>query len=155
LFKKYREVANKDWLRRAIRSVNETYDSLEIDPKDFSQESVEIQWEPIPLDRSDEASTRVAEDLQNAITSIEQDNGYAANSPGEREYVLSNLKSFQKTVTEKSEIYWLQIKTFALEPLGRVIKRFGAAAVGIAATAARESILAWLKTAFSKALDWL
>ncbi len=154
LFRKYNQLANKDWLRSAIRSVNETYDSLQVEPSDFSQDTIEIEWEPIPLDRSNEALIQATEQVQKAINSIEQDNGYAANAPGEREYVLSNLKAFQKAA-EQSEIYWLQIKTFALEPLARVIKRFGPAALGIAATAARESIVEWLKIAFSKALHWL
>jgi hypothetical protein len=155
LFRKYSQIANKDWLKSAIRSVNAAYDNLQVEPLDFSQDNFEIQWEPIPLDRSNEALIQATEEVQKAIKSIEQDNGYAANAPGEREFVLSNLKAFQRALTEHSEIYWLQIRTFALEPLGRVIKRFGGAAVGIAATAARESILEWLKTAFSKALDWL
>jgi hypothetical protein len=81
LFRKYNEVADLDWVRRAIRSVNETYNSLAIEPSDFAQDGIEIQWEPIPLDRSDGTLKRLTEDVQKAITSIEQDNGYAANAP--------------------------------------------------------------------------
>jgi hypothetical protein len=155
LFRKFNSLGNTEWLRRAIRSVNDTYDRLKIQYSDFSQDTIDVQWEPIPLNRSDPALAKAAQDLQNAITSIEQDNGYAANAPGEREYVLSSLKDFQKAIVERSEIYWLQVKTFALEPLARVVKRFGSAAVGIAASAARESIVDWLKTVFSKVVDWL
>jgi hypothetical protein len=155
LFGKFKELGDVAWLRSAIRKVNDTYDELQIEPADFDQDALDAPWEPIPIERSDQVLAEAMERVQDAIKSIEQDNGYAANAPGERQYVLANLKAFQNTIAEQLEIYWLQIKTFALEPLGRVITRFGAAAVGIAATAAKDAIIEWLKTAFSKAIDWL
>ena len=148
-------MGDRNWLQRALRSVDNAYEQLQITELDFDPDEMEIQWEPIPLDRSDGTLDRAIEAVGNVIEAIEQDNGYAANAGGEREYVLSNLKAFQRAVSEQAEIYWMQIKTFALTPLGKVITRFGSAAVGIAATAARDSILEWLKIAFSKALDWL
>jgi hypothetical protein len=74
LFRKYNQLANIDWLRRAIRSVNETYDSLSIEPTDFAQDNVEIQWEPIPLDRSNGVLAEATEEVQKAINLIEQHN---------------------------------------------------------------------------------
>ncbi len=155
LFRKFKQVGDRNWLQRALRSVDNAYEQLQITELDFDPDEMEIQWEPIPLDRSDGTLDRAIEAVGNVIEAIEQDNGYAANAGGEREYVLSNLKAFQRAVSEQAEIYWMQIKTFALTPLGKVITRFGSAAVGIAATAARDLILEWLKIAFSKALDWL
>lgn len=92
--------------------------------------------------------------MDQAIEKIESSNGYAAEVPGERQYVLESLKTASKTLKENAQIYWMQLKVFVLEPLSRVIKRFGNAAEGVAASAARDAIHDWLKTAFSKALDW-
>jgi hypothetical protein len=41
------------------------------------------------------------------------------------------------------------------DPLARVISRFGPAAVGVAASAAKAAMFDWLKKNFTKALDWM
>jgi len=135
--------------------VNKQYDELDITQDDFNNNLVEAQWEPIPLDRRDERLSGATEALDAAIGAIETDNGYAVHAVAEREYVLSNLRSASKALKEQTQIYWMQVKVFALEPLGRIIKRFGPAAVGMAALAARQAIFDWLKANFAKALDWL
>jgi hypothetical protein len=67
--------------------------------------------------------------------------------------VVSRLTAFSQALKEKSEVYWADVKANALEPLGRVVKRFGPAAVGVAAVAARNAITEWLKTNWSNFLD--
>jgi hypothetical protein len=153
-FQKYTQIRSMAWVRDAVRSVNETADRLAVEDTDFEPAILDQQWEPIPLDRNDEKLKEVTKALDDAISSIEADNGYAANVPAEREYVLTNLKDFRKAVKEKTELYWPQIKANALAPLGRVIKRFGPAAVGVAAVAARTAIIEWVKANWPKFLDW-
>jgi hypothetical protein len=156
LFRKLWMVGDKKaWLLSAVQKVNEQYDNLKMKAEDFAPFNVETEWEPIPLDRSDESLQSATEGVDAAIEAIEGDNGYAVHAPRERKYVLFNLKNFSKVLKEQSQIYWMQLRTFALEPLARVIKRFGPAATGVVASAAKAAILDWLKKNFAKALDWL
>jgi len=140
------------WLKSALVGVNDLYAKLGVKAEDFTAARQGTQWEPIPLERSDEKLRKASEALDEAVEKIEADNGYAVAAPGEREYVLTNLKHVAKILKEQSQVYWMQIKTFALEPLGRVIQRFGPSAVGVVARAARDALTDWLKETFS---DWL
>ncbi len=156
LFQKFKELnKNRDWLIEALSTVNKVANELKINAKDFQRASEEIEWEPIPVQKSDPRLREVEENLEAAIDGIEADNGYAVNAPGEREYVLTSLKEFRDLLKTKTEIYWPQVKTYAIDPLTRVIRRFGDATVGILATAARQSLIEWLKIHLPKAIGWL
>lgn len=134
-----------DWLQEAIGSISENYFRLKISKKDF--DSRESGWEPIPLDRPLDDKLEIAtKNIENTIEEIRADNGYAATSPDERNYVLDKLRSAHKRLSEDTQITWIYVKNFILEPLGVIIERFGAASVGIAANAARKAILEWLKS---------
>jgi hypothetical protein len=153
-FRKYSEIKSWSWLRSTIKAVNDSADRLNIEDADFEPAVVDTQWEPIPLDRADQKLQETTRALDDAIESIEGDNGYAANVPAEREYVLSKLKRTSSDLKEKTILYWPEVKANALEPLGRVIKRFGPAAVGVAALAARTAIIEWIKTNWPRFMDW-
>jgi hypothetical protein len=157
-FAKYKQAKNdKDWIIAALHSVNNTYDALKMTADDFelAQQEPELEWEPLPIDRADPKLQEVEEKLDEAIAAIQGDNGYAASVPGEREYVLSHLRSFSETLKNKAEVYGRQIKTDAIEPLTRVVKRFGDAVVGIAAASARAALFEWLKAHWPKLVAWL
>jgi hypothetical protein len=146
LFKRFKDIGSDvSWLLAALARVNERYVELGVRGADFDPATSEPQWEPIPLERDDAALQKAAESLDVAIAEIEGDNGYAVHAPGERDYVLTGLKAIRKVLSENVQIYWMQIDTFALKPLQLVISRFGSAAVGIAASAARAALVEWLK----------
>lgn len=155
VFKKFAVIATEEWLRRAILSVNEQYGTLDIQASDFDEVTNDQNWEPIPVDRSDPKLDAAIKAVDRAIESIESDNGYAATLPGEREYVLSGVKTVSRLLKQESQIFWMQLRTFAVDPLNRVIKRFGPAAVGLAARAAKDALFDWLKDHLHKVLDWL
>ena len=108
-----------------------------------------------PLDRSDAQLVDAAEAVEEAIAKIEADNGYAANVPGERDYVVQSLKSFSATLKESAQITGMQIKTFAIDPLNAVIRRFTGAGLELVAAAAKDAILSWLKVKFGTLVTWL
>ena len=107
------------------------------------------------MDRSDEELHNVTVKVDEAIAKIEADNGYAANVPGERDYVLQSLKSFSSTLKQSAQITVMQIKTFALDPLATVMKRFADNALGLFAGAAKDAIVTWLKSKFGTLITWL
>jgi hypothetical protein len=134
--------------------VNEHYTALSVSMDDFKEPPPSL-WEPLPLDRADEGLIAATEALDEAIEKIEMDNGYAANLPGERDYVLQSLKTFRTTLKESAQITGMQIKTFAIDPLNAVIQRFKGAALEIVAGAAKDDIVAWLKAKFGAIITWL
>jgi hypothetical protein len=142
-----------EWLRQSIIAVNNRAWQLSLSETDFQNE-VPDQWEPIPIDRSDPLFQKAERDVENALEEIESSNGYAATAPNERNYVVDQLSNFVRYLKNEGQIQWMQIKVFALEPLARVIERFGNAAVGLAANAAKQAILDWLKKCATKIFDW-
>jgi hypothetical protein len=154
VFRTFAQVRNWAWLVTALREVNEHYVALSIIPEDFKQ-AVPSLWEPLPLDRTDEGLIAATEAVDEAITKIEADNGYAANVPGERDYVLQSLKTFRTTLRESAQITGMQIKTFAIDPLNVVMKRFAENAVGVVAGAAKDAVVTWLKSKFGALIAWL
>jgi hypothetical protein len=119
-FRKFAEVNSWDWIRAAIKSVNDTYDKLKVAPEDFDIAATDSQWEPLPLDREDEKLKAATKAVDDAIKTIEGDNGYAAKVPAEREYVLTRLRAISAAFKERAQIAWPEIKANAIDPLGRV-----------------------------------
>jgi hypothetical protein len=152
VFRKYHGGGGNYWLIPALQQVNEAASNLDVTASDFAS-AVEAEWEPIPIDREDERLKIAADAVDQAIKEIEADNGYAVHAPAEREYVLTNLKSFRVALQERAEVYWTFVKTFGIDPLSQVVKRFGPAAVGVAAQAARAAVFDWLKANCAKLLS--
>lgn len=147
IFATYKQINSREWLQEAMKDVNGLYARFAFKPDDFENPPASL-WEPLPLDRSDEQLVEATAKIDEAIEKIEADNGYAANVPGERDFVLQSLKSFSKELKESAQITGMQIRTFALEPLALVAKRFTGAALELVAGAAKEALVNWLRTKF-------
>lgn len=145
---------NGSWLIEALRAVNDTYDQLGIKVSDFEPSEFDY-WEPLPIDREEPHLRSAIEKLDEAIEQVRADNGYSSTVPEERAYVLEKLSALSKRLKTEATISWMYLNEFGLKPLGQLTKRFGKAAVGLAAVAARDSLLAWLKAFGAKALDFL
>jgi hypothetical protein len=147
------------WLNKALGNIgiqltNAQSDAsaiIEIDERN-DQSSNEDLWEPIPLDRSDEQQRKAVEALDRIFEELRGDNGYASTNPEEKAFVQDKLSAVSKRLRDDVHISWMYLADFAFKPLGIVIKRFGSAAVGVAATAAREALISWLK---SKGISFL
>ena len=118
-----------------------------------SSTEIEDAWEPLPLDRQNPALAQAIEKIDELIQAITQDNGYAANEPDERNYILSALRSGAQALRDQTVIYRMQFMGFIWEPIQRIATRFGPSAIGVLADAAKESIKEWLKSAAKNFLD--
>jgi hypothetical protein len=145
----------KNWLKLALSEVNREYNRLGIEPEDFEASASEIEWEPIPLDRNEPSLQLTIDAVDETIKAVEADNGYAVHAPAEREYVTFNLAHVSKLLKEETQITWMQLKTFAIEPLQRIIQRFGPNALGLLATAAKAALHDWLKKNITHIIDFL
>lgn len=143
-FSKYALVTKaQDWLRSALFAVNNTYDRLEITPDDF--EDPDREWEPLPLDRNDPALQKAISALDDTIEQVRADNGYNAIVPEERNYVLDGLSAVSRRLKEAATISVPYLQKYALDPLAIIVRRFKDAALGIAAAAARQAVIEFLK----------
>ena len=89
-FAKYQLVnSSKEWLHRALGNINLEYTQLGLKEPDF--ETASHEWEPLPLDRADQNLQAVTSQLDETISQIHADNGYAATLPGERDMVVDSL----------------------------------------------------------------
>lgn len=141
------------WLKQALETVNSTYDELKISKRDF--ESKGDEWEPIPLERSDPQLARTIGAIDETVELLRGDNGYGGAAPEEKEYVIEGLSAVAKRLKEGSSVSVPYLRRYAIEPLQLLIRRFGGAMIGIAATGAREAIVEFVKQHAAKILTFL
>jgi hypothetical protein len=140
------------WLRSALAAVNKAYDDLGIEASDFEKET---EWEPIPLDRDSAELQTAIQKLDETIEDVRSNNGYAQAAPEERNFVLEKLSALSKKLKTEVSISWMWIEEFGIDPLNRVIRRFGPAVTGVIAQAAKDGLVVWIKTNSGKAIDYL
>lgn len=154
VFENYQRQRNRDaWLSEAVSTISSNWRTVAWSLPDAPNEP--DVWEPIPIDREDPAVKEAVSTVEAATEAIRADNGYAATHDEERRYVLDHLSSALKRLKEDTQIGWMYLKEFALDPLTMVIRRFGKAATGLAATEAQNALLRWLRERIGDILDSL
>jgi hypothetical protein len=137
--------------RRGIEGINkiddEEYGQIQasLNLNTATAEKAPSDWEPIPLNREEEKQKAAVEKLDEVIEELRGDNGYATSNPEEKVFVQDKLAAVSKRLKEDSHISWMYLREFVFAPLTILIKRFGGAAVGVAAVAAKEAFTSWLK----------
>ena len=97
-----------EWMRGALGKVNYQYYSLGLTPEDFAREAPD-EWAPVQIDPSEPVVQEAVQQLHEATTAIEQDNGYAATYPQERDHVVQDLKGgLEKLKSGAVSIGWLR-----------------------------------------------
>jgi hypothetical protein len=111
----------KGWLTTALIRVNETAFELGISSADFDGEPID-EWEPIAIDQGHATVKQAVERLQETTAAIEQDNGYAATYPQERDQVVHDLKGgLEKFKSDAVSVAWIRR---TVEALKRAAARF-------------------------------
>jgi hypothetical protein len=153
-YQRFFEAPDKSiWLRSAIRNLNDALRNHKITADDWNNPNLE--WAPLPVERANPKLQEAIEKLDDTIRAIDADNGYNATLPAEKEYVVENLKDAATKLKKDDTISYGYLKRKVLDNLTIVMNRFGQAAVGLAAQASRDAILAWLKEIGLKVLHWL
>ncbi|MBV9572073.1 MAG: hypothetical protein JO056_12610 [Alphaproteobacteria bacterium] len=134
---------NEDWIKRALRKINDKYVDLHFDTKDFDLPNAE--WEPLPLDRSDPRLSEIIHGVDEIIETVRGDNGYAATLPEERSYVLTTLSTGSKILGTENSTSIPALRTYVIDPLVRIAKRFKDAALGVLADGTRAAIIEYVK----------
>lgn len=106
------------WMCGALRKVNEQYRFLGLRPEDFASEMPD-EWAPIQIDPNEPTIREAVRQLHEATITIEQDNGYAAAYPQERDQVVQDLKGgLDKLKSDAISIGWLRRTISALNTAG-------------------------------------
>lgn len=143
-FKKFSELQDREaWLRSALKNLNDTYDNLRIVDVDF--DNPDSEWQPLPLERDAPELQAAISKLDETIEQVRGDNGYSTTVPEEKAYVLETLSSASRVLKQATSVSLPFVRRYALEPLQMLIRRFGTAATGIIATAARDALVDFLK----------
>jgi hypothetical protein len=142
-FRFHRAGGKTDWLQRALRSLNETYDDLQITSSDF--EKRDIEWDPLPLERGNPRLEEALEKLATVIEAVRGDNGYAVSHPGERDLVIDSLVDGHRKLETAELVTAPYLRSRVIDPLNRLIRRFGRAAIGVLAAGAKAAIIEFIK----------
>lgn len=122
----------KGWLYSALQKLNLTADELQITSADFQQKpignitleaTIEVkdpepvdEWAPITIDQTNPAVSEATKQLNAATEAIEQDNGYSATHPQERDAVVTDLKGgLEKMKSGVVSVNWVRRTVLALK----------------------------------------
>lgn len=142
-----------NWLREALFKLNEKFDELQISDDDF--QISDDEWQPLPLEKNSRELQEAIVALDNVVQQVRADNGYSVAQPEERDYVINTLSDATKTLRERDTTSIQYLRKFVVDPLQILIQRFKGAAIAIAATAARDTVIEFLKQYGVKLLEHL
>ena len=139
----------REWLEAALVNLKRDLRNRE-GPRSKDGEQIEAEesgadWSPLPLDREDAALKQIAQATDALLEEVRANNGYGVEYGEEKRLVVDSLESFSRTIKEEATISWIYIREFAIKPVEILIRRFGVAAIGITAEAAKAAIKEWLK----------
>jgi hypothetical protein len=138
------------WLTAVLFEIEKRANEFGITDEDFN--NPDLEWAPIPLDRSEPELNEVIESVDNAVEIVRADNGYAANKPEERNYVVDGLSVFRTRIKEAASISMPYIRQYAIDPTIRGIKTLGQSAAGVALELFKQKVKEWL---VSRGIPWL
>jgi hypothetical protein len=159
----------REWLMAALPKVNGTAEDLKITSADYGAAAVSEftldsfgtvtdkepvdEWAPITIDQADPVVAEAAKQLNAATEAIEQDNGYSAKHPQERDAVVQDLKGgLEKLKSGEVSVGWLKRTVTALKTAG---VRFANTVKGQTIDGAMLAIKEVVKAHASHALEYL
>lgn len=108
-----------------------------------SEESPQVDWEPLPIDRALPTYSEMIEQLDAAKEAIRMDNGYSDTFPDERDEIVEDLSIGIENLKTRDSVTRNLIVTKLLRPLSRVIEVFNKAAIGEFAKLAVAAVKAY------------
>ena len=100
-------------------------------------------WIPLPIDRESSDYKETVEEIEKAIETIRQDNGYAANEPEERNSILETLETGVRWLKERLPTK-AQMTSLLATPLRWVATKFPDTIIGEAAKRAAQKLLDYI-----------
>ncbi len=140
----------RSWLNDALVSANAQYAELGITPADF--EFPDLEWEPLPINRKDPTLRDLTDKLDETIEAVRSDNGYNANLPQERDFVLESLTNVSQKLKKADYTSRGYLRKNLIEPAKALMRRFRDTSIGLVVSGLRAAIEAWVK---NNALDLL
>jgi hypothetical protein len=159
----------RSWLFAALQKLNLTADELRVTNDDFASNAVADftaqtyntgvkeqpvdEWAPITIDQANPEVAEATKQLNAATEAIEQDNGYSATYPQERDAVVSDLKGgLEKLKSGVVSAGWLRRTAIALKT---VSVRFAGTVKGQTIDGAMLALKEVVKSHVGHALEYL
>jgi hypothetical protein len=159
----------KTWLLAALQKLNLTAEELKVNSDDFAAGAVSDftartyksaaetepvdEWAPITIDQANPAVADATKKLNAATEAIEQDNGYSATHPQERDAVVQDLKGgLEKLKSGVVSLGWLRRTAIALKTAS---VRFANTVKGQTIDGAMLALKEVVKSHAGHALDYL
>jgi len=118
--------------------MNKIYNELSVTEAEL--ENPEDEWQPIPLEPSDPNVKKAIDAVEETVKQVEQSNGYNAQYPEERKYVLDSLRMVSTTLKTAKSTSIAYLKSYALAPIAKLRSRFIEALIGETAKEAAKWI---------------
>jgi hypothetical protein len=150
--------AGGSWIQKAIDALNTKIDrDSKSDPKTESgiietrgaeastiatrsRSAEDEPWEPLKIDRADVEYQTAVEVSEKAIETIEQNNGYAASEPEERNGIIKVMRGTLDAIKEGTPSR-AAVKAGLLQPLRYIAKKFSDSAMGEVAKVAIGALI--------------
>lgn len=149
VFKKYVSAGERrlDWLNEALDRINELLSGS----SDADSQTVEVgteieeedRWEPLPISREDESYKAAIESAEKALEVIEQNNGYAATHPEERNGIVHTIRGTLDAIKNGTPSRTAIIEGL-LKPFKFVAGKFSEGVMSEFAKVAVAAIIKWL-----------
>ena len=141
------------WLTSALKKIfddnkenNKSSDSGETQSDALTEE--DNIWEPLPIQRAQPEFNVALKQCEEALETIQSDNGYAATEPEERNSIVWTIGAGVNALKE-GLITKDQAQTLLLKPFEYLAKKFPDAIIGVSAKDAATAIWDWLKAVLS------
>lgn len=127
------EDTGADWLKGCLKNVNSSFiKEGAFTPFNSLNELENDTWQPLPIEREDPLFQTGFKALEEALKTIEADNGYAATEPEERNAILASAKGTVEALKDGNPSKETVSATL-ITPFKYLAKKFGDGIIGAAA----------------------
>ncbi|MBG20562.1 MAG: hypothetical protein CML31_11520 [Rhizobiales bacterium] len=132
------------WLESALKEVNRKQSQGALDPSHTAtiKDQLDEEWAPLEIERDEVLNEAIAAS-EEALSTIESDNGYSANEPEERDAIVHSAKGTLEALKSGTPSR-AQVVSGLLQPFKYLAKKFADTSIGVAAKIAVEALLKWL-----------
>ena len=114
----------------------------------------EPSWSPLPIELAASDTKQLLKAANDAISTLQSDNGYAATLPVERAEVLSRLKAGVELLKDAPAISYSAIQVYFIWPVQKIARKFTPETVtGVAVKLFWDTLSGWVKKRGGDILD--
>lgn len=131
----------KDWLLESVKNIGGIGAVFDLGSEDKAESD---DWEPLAVDYDSVDAAPAMEAIEVAVEAIEQDNGYSATYPAERDSIVHSLRSALMHMRVRGEYTMYYFRHSVVLPLRKAAIRLRDSATGKIVEAAIKGVQKWI-----------